>query len=82
MVKLPGWVVDDAAAVRREAHRYRGLSPAERARLTAMACRAAARQMQAREDRDRLLAHRDALPASSAQALARLRAEHRKSAGP
>ena len=79
MVKLPGWAVDDETAIRREASRYRGLSVEERAQLTAMACRSAARQLRARPDREQLLAYRDPLPESSVRALARLRVRHRES---
>jgi hypothetical protein len=75
MMKLPAWAVDNQTAVAREAAPYRGLSPTERLRLTAIACRGAARQLAARADRDRLLDHRDPLPASTVSALERLRRE-------
>jgi hypothetical protein len=74
---LPRWVSDERSAVEHEAAPYRGLSFAERGRLTAMACRAAARQLAARSDRERLLAYRDPLPESTQRTLARLRARWR-----
>jgi hypothetical protein len=73
MMKLPGWVVDNRTAVAREAAPYRRLSPLERLRLTAIACRGSARQLAARPDRRRLLDHLDPLPASTVAALDRLR---------
>jgi hypothetical protein len=76
MTKVPAWVVDNATAVAREAADYRGLSPVERLRLTAIACRGAARQLASRPDRLRILAHRDPLPNSTVVALERLRREH------
>lgn len=74
MNDLPGWAVDNRTAVEREAADYRGLPAEVRWRLTAAACRAAARQLAHRPDRDRLLAYRDPLPASTLEALRRLRA--------
>lgn len=74
---LPRWVSDERSAVEQEAAPYRGLTFAERGRLTAMACRAAARQLAARSDRERLLAYRDPLPESTQRTLARLRARYR-----
>jgi hypothetical protein len=78
MAELPGWVVDNRTAVEREAAPYRGLSAAERWRLTAAACRAAARQLASRPDREKLLAYRDPLPESSLAILRRLREQHRR----
>jgi len=74
MIKLPGWAIDNDASVRHEAEPYLGLTPQQRAALTAMACRAAARQLLARPDHERLLAYRDPLPESTVQLLTRLRA--------
>ena len=70
---LPGWVTDNRTAVEREAAPYRSLSAEARARATAAACRAAARQLANRPDRERLLAFRDPLPESSVAALRELR---------
>jgi len=70
---LPGWVVEDAASVEEEAAPYRDMAPSERAALMAAACRAAARLLRSRVDRERVLEHTDPLPESSVQALARLR---------
>lgn len=74
---LPGWVIDDAESVRREAARYRGMSPEQKIALVASACRTAAILLEASPNRARALAHVDALPASSVAALERLRREHR-----
>jgi hypothetical protein len=50
--------------------------------LLAAACRAAARMMNLRDDREKVLAHADPLPESSVQALKRLREEAKaRSAG-
>jgi hypothetical protein len=80
MAKLPGWVVDNRTAVAREAEPYRALTSEERARATAAACRAAARQLAHRADRERMLAYRDPLPESSVALLRRLRAAARRGA--
>jgi hypothetical protein len=77
MVELPAWAVDNRTAVAREAAPYRGLSSEERWRLMAAACRSAARQLRNRPDRERILAYRDPLPASSVAILRRLREEYR-----
>jgi hypothetical protein len=77
MKRLPGWAVDDRTAIEREAAPYRGLPAEERTRAIAAACRAAARQLANRPDRERLVAYRDPLPASSVAILHRLRAAHR-----
>lgn len=75
--KLPGWVVDNRASVRREAELYRNMTPEERGARMAAAVRASARLLAIREDRLAVLQHRDALPASTVQALARLQARAR-----
>ena len=80
MTELPGWVVDDRTSVAREAAPYRRMTADERWRHLSAACRAAARQLASRPDRERLLAYRDPLPESSAAILARLRAEQRRQA--
>jgi hypothetical protein len=77
---LPPWVVDNRTAVAREAAPYRGLTPEQRSRALAAACRAAARQLAARPDRQRLLEYRDPLPETSVAALRRLRAAARRTA--
>lgn len=74
---LPGWVVSNRESVEREAAPYRGLSADERFRAMRAACRSAARQLRARPDRERLLAYRDPLPASSIAVLRRLREAYR-----
>ena len=73
MSKLPGWVVDNRTAVAREAERYRGMTAEEHGRATAAACRAAARQLARRSDRERVLGYRDPLSESSMELLRRLR---------
>ena len=78
MITLPQWVVDNRTAVSREAEAYRGLTPEERWRATAAACRAAARQLAQRADRERLVNYRDPLPESSVLVLRRLRAAARR----
>ena len=75
---LPPWVVDNRTAVAREAAPYRGLTPTQRAHALAAACRAAARQLAGRPDRQRLLEYRDPLPQSSVVVLRRLRAAARR----
>jgi hypothetical protein len=75
---LPPWAVDNRTAVAREAAPYRGLTPAQRAQALAAACRAAARQLAERPDRQRLLEYRDPLPQSSVAVLRRLRAAARR----
>lgn len=77
MAELPAWAVDNRTAVEREASPYRGLSSEERWGLMVAACRGAARQIRNRSDRERILAYRDPLPASSAAILRRLREENR-----
>jgi hypothetical protein len=66
-------VVDDREAVRREAEPYRHMSDEQRLELLAAACRAAARMLSLREDREKALTHSDPLPESSVRALKRLR---------
>lgn len=82
MRSKPAWMIDNDESVRRESARYRHLDPRERLRLTAMACRAAARQWRARPDYARLLAYRDPLPDSTLAHLERLRALHRRNTAP
>jgi hypothetical protein len=73
---LPKWVTDNATSIREEAAPYIALSPEERAALLAAACRAGARLLRARPDAAGILERTDPLPASSEQALARLRSSH------
>jgi hypothetical protein len=75
--KLPGWVVSNEESVRREAEPYRHMTPEERLALGAAAARAALEVTLAGPRAAEVLAYRDPLPASSVEALARLRAEHR-----
>ena len=72
---LPGWVIDDAESVRREAEPYRRASAEQRMRHLSMVCRDAWRLAISRTDREAVLAYRDPLPEGSVAALARLRAQ-------
>jgi hypothetical protein len=74
---LPGWVVDNAESVRREAEPYRTMTPAGRAALLAAALRSAMRLLRCRSDARAALDHSDPLPESSLRALARLRQQAR-----
>lgn len=75
--ELPGWVTSNDDSVRREVAAYRDLTPAERARVLASACRTAAKLLAARPDAAEVLAFRDPLPESTVVALARLRGSAR-----
>lgn len=77
-MQLPGWVVDNATSLREEAAPYIGLTPEQRAPMLRAACRAGARLLRARSDADPVLAYVEPLPASTEQALARLRASKRE----
>jgi hypothetical protein len=72
MSELPAWAIDNAESVRREAARYRGMTPEQKLELVASACRTAAALLAASPNRERALAHEDPLPASSVEALQRL----------
>lgn len=75
--ELPGWVTSDDESVRREVAEYRELTPADRARVLAVACRTAAKLLAARADAAEVLAFGDPLPESTLAALARLRGSSR-----
>ena len=72
---LPGWVVGDAASVRREVAGLAGLTSAERWAATRLCARDALWALRQSPDPERVLAHADRLPESSRVALARLRAQ-------
>lgn len=74
---LPGWVVDNATSVAREAEPYVGLAPEERAAFMVDLCRTAMSIARGRPDSARVFAYRDRLPASTERALERLRALER-----
>lgn len=78
LTKLPGWVVDDVESVRREAARYRGMTPQEKIELVASACRTAATLLDASPNRRRALTYADPLPPASVAALSRLRRQYRE----
>jgi hypothetical protein len=71
---LPGWVVDNKSSVAREAAPYVALSPDERAACLVQVCRTAMSIAKGRPDSARVFSFRDAVPATTEQALARLRA--------
>jgi hypothetical protein len=73
--RLPGWVVDDVASVRREVAEWKGLSVADRWRLAHQCSRDAMWAIRAGGRAERILAHSDPLPDSTRAALARLRRE-------
>ena len=77
LAKLPGWVVDNATSVREECARYRDMTPDQRSEQAGFACELAASIIEGRSDRQRVLDWVDALPASTLQVLARLRAAYR-----
>jgi len=74
---LPGWVIDNASSVAREAEPYVALDPDERARLLVKLCRTAMSIARGRPDSATVFAYRDRTPASTEQALERLRALER-----
>lgn len=76
--RLPGWVIDNAESVRREAVAYRGLSIEKKLELVASACRTAALLIRASPNRGRALSYVDPLPRTTVLALARLMREHRE----
>ncbi len=73
LARLPGWVIDDVASVREEVAEWADLSPAERWRLAVACTRDAMWAARVSGRRERILAHVDPLPASTVDALARLR---------
>lgn len=75
LAKLPGWVVDDAASVRREVAEWRDLTIAERWRLAHLCSRDAMWAAHASGDPKRVLDYVEPLPESTVVALARLRKE-------
>lgn len=78
MRKLPGWAVDNAESVRREAEPYLDMTFEQRFELLRSACEDAMRILATRDDAAAVLAHVDPLPESSVQLLARLREESRR----
>lgn len=71
--KLPGWVVDDETSVRAEVEAWVDATAAQRWEATRRCARAAAAMLRFHRDRTRALEWVDPLPASTIQALARLR---------
>ncbi len=77
MGEHPWSQIDPIEDVLDEAADYVALTPEERGRLVAAACRGAAALLAARPDAQAALEWRDPLPASSERILSRLRAEWR-----
>ncbi|GAB5545214.1 MAG: hypothetical protein SangKO_049740 [Sandaracinaceae bacterium] len=77
MSASPWTELDPIEDVRDEAREYAHMTPVERGRLVAAACRGAAALLAARPDAARALAWEDPLPESTRAALARLRQEWR-----
>ena len=75
--KLPGWVVDEVAAVKAEVAEWVGTTEAERWRLARLCARDAIWAARASGMRQRVLDQVDPLPTSTLRALARLRREAR-----
>ena len=73
--ELPGWVVDDAASVRKEVAEWAGTTPAERWRLARLCSRDALWAARASGMQQRILDQVDPLPDSTIKALTRLRCE-------
>ena len=73
MSELPGWVISDEESVRAEVAEWRDLSPAERWKLATMCARDAMWAARASGRAAQILAHEDPPPASTLEALARLR---------
>jgi hypothetical protein len=71
---IPGWIVDNDTSVRDEVQPFVNASMAERWRATRRCARAARRMLSFHPDPSLALEHRDPLPSSSVEALARLRA--------
>jgi len=74
----PLWASTNTESVAREAAPYTGMTPEERAEHLRRVCRAGWRMLRSRNDWRRVLEHTDPIPSSTGQALARLRAEHRR----
>lgn len=77
LLKLPGWIVDDAQSVREEVADWIDLTPAERWQLAKLCARDAAWAASASGRREQVLAYEDPLPASTIAALERLRRQAR-----
>jgi hypothetical protein len=75
LTSLPGWVIDDVASVREEVAEWAGTTPQQRWRLAILCSRDAMWAARASGERQRVLGAVDPLPASTIEALARLRRE-------
>jgi len=72
---------DERADSLRKAAQWRDATPEERDQASWAACRAAAKMLAERPDRDRILAYEDPLPEASRSVLERLKREHRRKTG-
>ena len=69
----PPFDFTDQLTLEQEVAPYRAMSVEERGQLLAAACRASARMLRSRPDRERVLSLRDPVPESTRLALVRLR---------
>ena len=81
MSRNPWNDIDPVAEVQEEAAEYVDMTPEERGRLVAAACRGAAALLAARPDAQRAIDWQDPLPESSMSHLAELRAQWRTKRG-
>lgn len=75
VMRLPGWVVDDATSVDDEVRGLRGTTAEERWRMALACAQDALWALSVCDHAERALAHEDALPESTLVALRRLRGE-------
>jgi hypothetical protein len=71
--RLPGWVVDNDTSIREEVAPYVDMTMAERWEATQRCCEAAATMLRFHRKPETVFSHRDPLPSSTREALARLR---------
>lgn len=74
LTRMPGWVIDNDASVREEVAPYVHATAAECIEATRRCCRGAMTMLRFHPQPATILAHVDPLPASTIEALARLRA--------
>jgi hypothetical protein len=77
--KLPRWVVSEEESVWRETADSRRMTPDERLAMMAALCSAGAKLLSMNDRRDYVLKSRDPLPASTVEALSRLRKQRSRS---
>jgi len=74
LTRMPGWVIDNDASVREEVAPYVNATAAECIEATRRCCQGAMTILRFHSHPAAILAHVDPLPASTVEALARLRA--------